>query len=452
VAALAPEVSAASPAVRSAEPAVVGPAAIIPFPRRRVMAWMGLAAALFGAVTLWSVSRLGSDGPVTEMAVSTPPPEAAAPPPAALQDRAAAPPATAPAERDRLDADAKGSRRSAAEGPTGRLERSAAPGNAAAGGPLAIGAPVAPPAPVQAEDKRADAAAPAVGVNERQIQLQTNTVAAGGARTRGPLAAQANSPQQTATTSAPAPPQQAVAAPPPPESAPAPAAAATVPAAADAANAAAAKTAAANAAAGKTAADSAAANAPERRAKEQEVGQLSEVVVTSGDAGARPATVRSRRAQAGAERSGAAAPTDGAVKKDEAAKTLAFGTAAPAALPAFAEPGGRLQWRIADGRRLESSSDGGTTWASRHTVGRGDRLRAGTAPAIDNAWAVGERGLVLRLVVPGGWAAVSRPAAVSLIAVSATGPQAARVTAADGQVFETADGGATWTLAEAGQR
>ena len=37
---------------------------------------------------------------------------------------------------------------------------------------------------------------------------------------------------------------------------------------------------------------------------------------------------------------------------------------------------------------------------------RGDRLRAGTAPAIDSAWAVGERGLVLRFAVPGDWTAV----------------------------------------------
>jgi photosystem II stability/assembly factor-like uncharacterized protein len=166
---------------------------------------------------------------------------------------------------------------------------------------------------------------------------------------------------------------------------------------------------------------------------------LTETVVTAEAPRARREASRPARPQAGADRSTAAE------SKDDMAKTLAFGAAAPAVLPSFAEPGGRLQWRIAGGRILESSSDGGTTWAPRHTVGRGERLRAGTAPAIDNAWAVGDRGLVLRQVVPGGWSAVSRPADVSLIAVSAGGPQSARVTAADGRVFETADGGATWT-------
>ena len=171
------------------------------------------------------------------------------------------------------------------------------------------------------------------------------------------------------------------------------------------------------------------------------------MTITSSGAGARrpPARPQPERSQAaGAEREGQAR------SKDEAATFKAFGyVAAASALSSFAEPGGRLLWRIADGRRLESSSDGGTTW-TRALHGAGDRLRAGTAPAIDSAWAVGERGLVLRFAVPGGWTAVSRPAAATLIAVSATGAQSARVTADDGRVFETADGGATWTPATPG--
>ena len=63
---------------------------------------------------------------------------------------------------------------------------------------------------------------------------------------------------------------------------------------------------------------------------------------------------------------------------------------------------------------------------------------------------MGEGGLVLRFVVPGGWAEVARPAAATLVAVSATSGQAARVTADDGRVFETADGGVTWTPASPG--
>jgi hypothetical protein len=120
--------------------------------------------------------------------------------------------------------------------------------------------------------------------------------------------------------------------------------------------------------------------------------------------------------------------------------------AAAAALPSFTEPGGRLRWRIADnGRRIESSSDGGTTWNSRHTARRGQRLRAGAAPDISSAWVVGDRGLVLRLAVPGGWTVVAAPAPnVGLVAVAASSADEARVTTADGRVFVTRDGGATW--------
>ncbi len=149
VAALVPEVStAAAPVVRSAEPAASGPATIIAFPRRHVIAWMGIAAGLFGAVTLWSVSRLGSDAPVLEVAATTQPvpaataPDATAPPasvpsaaaplrreaPAAERDArqsaSAAPRASAPADMDKLKADAgAGARRRCCVGdPAGRRE------------------------------------------------------------------------------------------------------------------------------------------------------------------------------------------------------------------------------------------------------------------------------------------------------------------------------------------
>jgi photosystem II stability/assembly factor-like uncharacterized protein len=66
------------------------------------------------------------------------------------------------------------------------------------------------------------------------------------------------------------------------------------------------------------------------------------------------------------------------------------------------------------------------------------------------AWVVGERGLVLRRAVPGDWTAVTQPVEATLTAVSATSADAARVTADDGRVFVTTDGGRTWTPATAG--
>ena len=421
VAALVPEVSTAvPPAVRSAEPPASGPATILPFPRRQVIAWMGIAAGLFGAVTLWSVSRLGSDAPVMDVAATTQP--VSAPAPDAIAPPASAPNAAAPLRREAAAAERDARQAASAAAPASAPADMDKPKAAAAAGAGPAAADASPTRP--AEEKRADAMAPAVSANARQIPLQTNAVAAG-ARPHGPHAVQANQQQNAASplgTPVPAPTPPAPAAP---------------------------------AVAAPALADAGAAAARQRSSNEQAVGQVAEVVSTTGAAAARPAAARSERAQtagaAGGDCSGAAA------SKDEAAKTLAFGGAAFTAAPSFAEPGGRLHWRIAEGRRLESSSDGGATWRPRYEVRRnGSRagtapaLRAGTAPAIDSAWVVGERGLVLRFTVPGEWTVVTPPAAVTLIAVSATGAQSARVTAADGRVFETADGGATWTPATPG--
>ncbi|MEO5823806.1 MAG: zf-HC2 domain-containing protein [Vicinamibacteraceae bacterium] len=475
VAAFAPEVSvAAPPAVRVAEAPATAGATILAFPRRRVFAYMAIAATLFGAVTLWSVSRLGTERPAAEFAATravgdtpgaaagspmpAPSTSPASPSPADPASRADAPAAgdrdgqaallarrkTATAEVDKLQvrlggADAA-SRQAAATGARGRTERDTA-GGAPAGGAASGG-------PAPAEEKRlADAAAsvplpaappaPAPAAGARAIQLQTNSVAAGATRPHGPLSNQAANAQQNAPVAqAPAPaivpvtPVAAVAAPPPAAPAPAPARAP-----ADA------RTAKADSGAAKT--DGDAAQTREQRANEQ-AATVSEIVTTTGAALGRAARPQPARGQAaGADRSGPA------VSKDESAKTASFAAGRIAVVPTFAEPGGRLLWRIAaDGRRIESSSDGGTTWNLSHNARR--RLRGGTAPSIDSAWAVGDRGLVLRLTVPGGWAAVAPPEDVTLTAVSAANAHSARVTAADGRAFETADGGATWTPATPG--
>ena len=430
--------SGAAPAAREVEAPAAGRGVVVPFPRRLVFAWMAAAAGLLMAVTLWSVARLG-DRPVASVAMSEAPGGGAAP--------LAAPPASPPADSA-----------SKVNAPRSRLEDGKAVDRVAGQAP-AVAKPSATrqeqdkrkldsrtdalamrqPAELAAAEAKQSAQAPvAPAGNARDIQLQTNT-AAGGARPRGPLATQqANqqpgTQQQNVRAAAPV---MADAPPPPPPAT----GVATVPAPAAAAPAAAPVAPPAQAAAG-------GADARERRANEEPPAQVAETVtITSPGTSARraPARPQPERSQAaGAEREGQAR------SKDEAATFKAFGYVAAAyTLSSFAEPGGRLLWRIADGRRLESSSDGGTTWMERYTA-RGDRLRAGMAPSIDNAWAVGERGLVLRFTVPGGWTAVSRAGEATLIAVSATSAQAARVTADDGRVFQTADGGATWTPATSG--
>ena len=429
VAVLTPEVtSGTAPAVHAAEAPVPSSGVVIPFPRRQVFAWMAAAAGLFMAVTVWSVSRLGGNPPVARVAESVAP--AGAPAAPQVPAAAAADDAAKAARSSRIE-DRKAIARGA-EAPTTAGGSAATPLEQDKPKPDAQSYALAArqPADVAAAEAkvRADVPAATPAGNAREIQLQTNT-AAGGARPRGPLPnQQANQQagnlqagnQQTRTQ------QYAQAAPaaapvPPPASVPA-AAPAAPPAPADAA----------------------AADALQRRANEEPPGVAETVTITSA-AGARQAAAAPERLKAaGADRK------QQARSKDEAAKSAALGYAAAAAsVPApaaFAEPGGRLLWRIAEGRRLESSSDGGATWKPRYTV-RGDRLRTGTAPAIDSAWAVGERGLVLRFAVPGEWTTVSRAGTATLIGVTATGSQAARVTAEDGRVFETSDGGATWTPA-----
>jgi hypothetical protein len=367
VAAFAPEVStgAAVPAGTPDLPAA-GPAAVLPFPRRHVFAWMGVAAALFGAVTLWSVSRLGGDAPVSEGAVASRPTAAAVPRSDRAPDAGGAPAIDAPVA-------------------TGRA------------GDLAATAPrTTPPSP--GRDQQRD---PATLQRLRQPAAER---AAFGAQPPADEKRPAQPTTRQQKASGPAPPAESsvtaptAAAPPlPVPQAPAPSAVAA-----------------------------AAPDARQERANEQEVaGVTASAAYADGRAAASDVMV-----------------TTGATSRRAA-------PASAAALPSFAEPDGRLRWRIANGRRLESSSDGGITWNLRHTV-RGGLLRAGAAPSIDSAWVVGERGLVLRLAVPGGWTVVSPPAAVALIAVSATGAQSARVTAADGRIFETVDGGATWTPVSVG--
>ena len=447
LAVLAADVSAdAAPAMREVEVPAAERGVVIPFPRRQVFVWMAAAAGLLMAVTLWSVSRLG-DHPASRVAMSARPSEAPAPP--------AVPPAPPPADA--------ASKTSASQF---RLEGSEAVDQVAGQAPAGMARGVArqeqdkrkpdsrsdalplgqPAEFAAAEEKQAVQAGAAPAGNARDIQLQTNMPTTA-TRPRGPSNQQVNQqPSQQASQQEyarpQAPPLAKSTAPPPPPPAPAPATPVASPAVVSATPVpppspppAAAPT--AGPVAPPAQADAAAADTRERRANE-----LSETVtITGSGAGARrtPARAQPERSQAaGAEREGQAR------SKDEAPTFKAVGSlAGAAALPSFTEPGGRLRWRIADGRRLESSSDGGNTWTGQFTARA--RLRTGTAPAIDSAWAVGEGGLVLRFVVPGGWAEVARPGPATLVAVSATSGLAARVTADDGRVFETADGGVTWT-------
>lgn len=406
---------------------VTAGAVILPFRQRRVVVWLSAAAGLLAAVTLWSVSRLSEPTGITHMA-SAPAEralQAPPPPPVAMTPLAEPPSATAagsapPAAAFRTDA-----LKAAAPAPAERARQRVA------GAPDTVESArrdrraTAQAAGDDEAKKLADAAAAASlaermaqATNQRPIASQTNTVVAGVDRARGPLSQQAANAAQNAQQVASAPPPAAAPAPAQPRAARAPA---------------------------PTSAPSPSPPAPARDRPAEAEARAEPTVRTGGAAAGRenaPADSRLAKAE----------PVLGFARAREAdaaaGARAAFSSAgAPPAL-LFAEPDGRLQWRIANGRRLESSSDGGTSWAPKHTAQA--RLHAGSAPSIDAAWAVGDGGLVLRFTVPGGWAAVNRPADVALVAVSATSGTTARVTAADGRVFETTDGGQSWTTAASG--
>lgn len=100
----------------------------------------------------------------------------------------------------------------------------------------------------------------------------------------------------------------------------------------------------------------------------------------------------------------------------------------------------RVIWR-ARGQVVESSSDGGATWATEHTADR--PIRASVFVNADVAWVVGDNGLVLRRT-KNGWFGASAPTEGDITAVKASSPSRATVTLEDGRVFTTANGGVTW--------
>jgi hypothetical protein len=387
-----------------AVPAVAG-ATVLPFPRRPVVVWMSAAAGLLCAVTLWSVYRGGAPSTVSDVALSGTPAAPAAAAAEAEPDLGVAPSAGAGSAAAPRSAVPDGPGPATVARPDAMRQPERASRDAAAAAP---GRAKAAPRDADAEAKKLGAAAAASlddrtrqVTGQRPLAAQTNTVVAGVTRAHGPLAQQANANQQAANVAAPAPAVPAASSP-QPASAPAP----RPPAAAEAG-----------------------------RERRDAAAPAEESIVT--------ATPDQRAEAAGPAPAPAAGGRGAFARSGERDAGVAFSMGGLAEVSSFAEPDGRLRWRIAGGRRLESSSDGGASWTTRFTAGA--RLRAGAAPAIDAAWAVGDGGLVLRLTVPGGWAAVTRPADVTLVGVSASSAARARVTAADGRVFETADGGQSWT-------
>jgi photosystem II stability/assembly factor-like uncharacterized protein len=101
------------------------------------------------------------------------------------------------------------------------------------------------------------------------------------------------------------------------------------------------------------------------------------------------------------------------------------------------------RWRIAGGRSVERSSDGGATWQPQQAGATSD-LVAGSSPSSTVCWLVGRAGLVLLTIDGRQWRPVAFPVPADLSAVRATDASTAVITTSDGRTFRTSDAGQTW--------
>jgi hypothetical protein len=140
----------------------------------------------------------------------------------------------------------------------------------------------------------------------------------------------------------------------------------------------------------------------------------------------------------------AAAPAAPSATARQAFQERSANSAAQKVAPsgAVASIGVTNRWRIS-GTTLERSVNGGSTWSAVAT-GVTSELTAVSSPSNIVCWVVGRRGMVLRTIDGQNFSRVAFPEITDLSAIQAVDAQSATVTASDGRVFTTADGGAAW--------
>jgi hypothetical protein len=104
-----------------------------------------------------------------------------------------------------------------------------------------------------------------------------------------------------------------------------------------------------------------------------------------------------------------------------------------------------VQYRVANVGVVERTDDGGATWR-RQRVKTSDEIVAGAAPSDNVCWLVGRGGVVLMTNDGKNWKQIPSATSVDLVAVTAGNASSATVTAADGRMFSTQNGGVTWQL------
>ena len=114
-----------------------------------------------------------------------------------------------------------------------------------------------------------------------------------------------------------------------------------------------------------------------------------------------------------------------------------------AAAPDIVSPDRSVRWRLRNPGSIDRSTDGGLTWQAQAT-GVATPLVSGAAPTPTICWVAGTAGIVLRSIDGATWQRVGLPEAINLTAIRALDAMNATVTAADGRIFTTVDGGTTW--------
>ena len=108
-------------------------------------------------------------------------------------------------------------------------------------------------------------------------------------------------------------------------------------------------------------------------------------------------------------------------------------------------PDNSARWRVVQGRIVQGSSDAGATWTNQFNGADGVELTTGAAVSPTVCWFAGRAGVVILTTDGRQWRPMTLPERADLVSIVATDARSATVTAADGRVFATTDGGRTWT-------